>query len=343
MVRRGRTSIVREVKESLDAIDRIGQSKRDARRAGQSGIHSIKQKQNTLSDCQNFVKWCRSEHGVKSIAELTEDHYAKYIAHLNEKEISRGHQQNVETSLRLLQKGFQKRSERFENVSKTFTGFCPEKRLVAVKTGESVQNRAYTVQEVQAIRENCSLEVSKAVDVMYGLGLRVREAVNIRAEHFIHDGERWYLQINAGAAGGITKGGRFREVEVPSSFQTRLEQLLHDKKPHERLVRVSSTTVRDGVHVACNKANIKQGGRGTHGFRHAYARERMDQLATSDQKQMMDRILANREIGRKADYGMVSERDKTVFVETKAVMDKIHGELGHGANRWELAMRYLRD
>lgn len=114
MTRRGRTSIVREVKESLQAIDKIGQSKRDARRIGNSGIHSLKQKTNTMSDCQNFVKWCRSEHEVKSISDLRQVHYRAYLVYLEEKGVTRGHMRNVETSLRLLEKGFQVRSERFE-------------------------------------------------------------------------------------------------------------------------------------------------------------------------------------------------------------------------------------
>ncbi|MFJ7982284.1 hypothetical protein ACIQ1D_18660 [Lysinibacillus xylanilyticus] len=104
MARRGRTSIVREVKESLTAIDKIGQSKRDARKTGTSGIHSKKQMANTMSDAQNFVKWCRSEHGVKSISELNTGHYMSYLAYLSEKgvSVSQGHRVNVETSLRLL-------------------------------------------------------------------------------------------------------------------------------------------------------------------------------------------------------------------------------------------------
>ncbi|WP_149032076.1 hypothetical protein [Rummeliibacillus stabekisii] len=75
MGRRGRTSIVREVKESIEAIDQIGVSKRMARKEGTSGIHSKKQKENTMSDCQNFVKWARSTHEVKSISQLHQGHY----------------------------------------------------------------------------------------------------------------------------------------------------------------------------------------------------------------------------------------------------------------------------
>ena len=89
---------VREVKESIEAIGKIGISKRAAREDGNSGIHLKKQKENTMSDCQNFVKWARSEHGVKSIADLNEDR--GYIVHLSEKGISEGHRINVETSLR---------------------------------------------------------------------------------------------------------------------------------------------------------------------------------------------------------------------------------------------------
>lgn len=341
MARKGRTSIVREVKESLDSIDKIGHSKRAAREAKTSGIHSLKQKQNTMSDAQNFVKWCRSEHEVKSIADLNEGHYRSYIKYMGDRGLSRGHMQNVETSLRLLQKGFRARLERFDGASEGFKGFCPEKRLVSVKAGESARNRAYSGQEVQKIRENCSSEVRKAVDLMRGLGLRVREAVNVRVEHFKTEGDGWRLEIKKGC--GITKGGRHRDVPVPKSFEGRLEQLLANKDLNERLVRVSSETVRDGINVACKRASIVQGGRGAHGFRHAYARERLDQLATAEQKKMMKRIFENRELGRKADYGIVSDNDKALFAETRDVMNKIHDELGHGKNRWELGMRYLRE
>ena len=340
MVRRGRTSIVREVKESLDAIDKIGQSKRDAKKNGDKGIHSLKQKKNTLSDCQNFVKWCRSEHNVKSIYDLNDWHYEKYLNHLSIKGVSRGHLQNIETSLRLLEKGFKKRSERFLKPIR-FEGFCPSKRIINIKIGENVQNRAYSDLEIQLIRKHCSLEVQKAVDLMSEIGLRVREAANVRVEHFYKSDGNWHLKIYKGA--GITKGGRFRLLEISPNFTNRLEHLLINKKPNDCLVNVTTTTIRDGINAACKKANIIQNGRGTHGFRHAYARNRLDNLASVKQKQMMERILENRSNSRKSNYGILNEVDKNLYLETKSIMDKIHSELGHGKNRWELAMRYLRN
>lgn len=341
MARRGRTSIVREVKESLQAIDKIGESKRDAKKNGTSGIHSKKQMANTMSDTQNFVKWCRSEHGVKSICELNERHYVSYIAHLGEKGVSQGHRVNVETSLRLLEKGFIERSKRFSDNAFASIKFCPERRLEKPLAGSDVKNRSYKENEMQLIRENCSEEVVKAVDLMREIGLRVKEAVNVRVEHFIPNdrGTGWCLTIFNGS--GITKGGRFRQVDVPQRLEKRLESWMANKSPRERIVNVSYSTVRDGVNVACKRGGVEQAGRGCHGFRHAYARERMDQLMTSEQKQMMNRVLENRKIGRSADYGILSDRDKQVYTEAKKTMDQIHSELGHGKNRWALAMRYM--
>lgn len=51
-----------------------------------------------------------------------------YLAYLSEKGVSQGHRVNVETSLRLLQKGFEERSKRFENNSVALVRFCPERR-----------------------------------------------------------------------------------------------------------------------------------------------------------------------------------------------------------------------
>lgn len=341
MARRGRTSIVREVKESLTAIDKIGQSKREAKKAGASGIHSKKQMANTLSDAQNFVKWCRSEHSVKSIGDLDEGHYTSYLAHLSEKGVSQGHRVNVETSLLLLEKGFKERSKRFLDNPLTLIRFCPESRLEKPVMGSDVKNRSYTEKEVQLIRENCSIEVKKAVDLMRGLGLRVKEAVNVRVEHFVPNDKctGWRLSIEKG--GGITKGGRFRQVDVPQHLEQRLVSWMANKSPKECLVNVSQSTVRDGVNVACKRGGVTQASRGCHGFRHTYARERMDQLMNSEEKQMMQRVLENRKMGRTADYGILSKHDKQLYAIAKEAMDKIHSELGHGKNRWALAMRYM--
>lgn len=341
MVRRGRTSIVREVKESLAMIDKIGYSKRDAKKAGNSGIHSTKQMANTMSDCQNFVKWCRSEYEVKSIADLKELHYKKYLQYLSEKGISQGHRINVETSLKLLEKGFFKRVERISGALTEFTVFSPDERIEKREGVENIKNRAYSEEEIDLIKNNVSAEVLKSVELMVNLGLRVKEAANIRAEHFIKSHKGWHVSIMKGV--GITKGGRFREINIDHSFDSKLESLLNGKNMNETLVNVSVSTIRDGVNVACKKAGISQDNRGCHGFRHYYARNKANELMSIEQKLMMHRILDNRKIGRRANYGILSVNDREIYEEVKGIMNRIHEELGHGENRWELAMRYLSE
>lgn len=95
------------------------------------------------------------------------------------------------------------------------------------------------------IRAKCSPEVQKAVDLMRGLGLRIKEALNVRVEHFVKEADGWKLRIEKGT--GITKGGSFRYAPVPASFNGRLELLIQGKGQHERLVSVSLDTVRKRI------------------------------------------------------------------------------------------------
>lgn len=111
---------------------------------------------------------------------------------------------NVETSLRLLEHGHKMAYKERES---DFASFCTEKRLYVLERNESLQNRSYEHWEIDAIKENVSTEVSKAVDLMSQLGLRVKEAVNIRVEHFVakNEGLQLIYLINKGL--GLLKEG----------------------------------------------------------------------------------------------------------------------------------------
>lgn len=337
---RGKSSIVHQCKAAINAIDRIGQSKRDARAKGESGIHSLKQKKETLSGAQNYVKWVRSEYGVKDIHQLKEQHYRAYLNHLKEKGRSVGHRQNVETAIRHLQKGMALRSEKYDRPS---VHFCPSKRVVQ-EDRSTPRDRSYTQQEYQQIQNSVSNNVKHAVMLSRELGLRVREACYVRVEHFYKERGEWSMKIENGT--GITKAGRFREVPVPERFNKELERMLERSEPHERLVFIHPDTVRRAVNEACRKTGIKQNGRGMHGFRHAYARERVDQLMqqkgiAASGKQMLERIMENRDQGRAADYG-VFDHNHQLYQEVTAVVNQVHSEIGHGSNRWDLAAIYMR-
>jgi len=340
--RRGSGSIVHDVKVCLNEIDMIGKSKWEARQAEIKGIHSLKQKEHTMSACQNFVRWTRSQFGVKKVHELTQEHYKAYLVHLESRGISVGHRQNVETAIKHLQNGLNARSERFGKDKILFT---PEKRITVPDASEGLSNRSYTNAEVKALLQNVPATTGDAVKLMRGLGLRVREAAHIRAEHFVRRENGWRVEIDKGA--GITKGGRFRHLNVPKPFERELERMLQGKEPTDRLVRIQVDTIRESVSKGLKKAGIEQNRRGCHGFRHAYARERVDTLfkerGLEDRgHQMMERILGNREIGRQADYGILKSEDRQLYEVVRSTMNQVHSEIGHGVNRWDLAMRYMK-
>lgn len=345
MSRKTRSSIVFQISQAITEINQIGISKKEARRKGEEGIHSIKQIKETLSAAQNFGKWIRDEYGVRSIYNLTEEHYRSYLIHLIELKRSAGHRQNVETALRHLQKGMAIRSDRL-GLEQTI--FAPTARLTDWRQLKKAEDRSYTQEEFEMILSHVSDNVRDAILLQRYIGLRVRESCNVCVKHFILDEEGNYsLRIKNEEAKGITKGGRYRNASVPLFFQTELKRMLVNKVDDDPLIDVKVSTVRKGVNRACQKAGINQRGRGTHGFRHLFCRDRLMLMLEENQilKQgiaMLERIMANRDKGRKADYGILSNTDKKIYSQLKGAIDSIHEEIGHGEDRWDLAERYLR-
>jgi hypothetical protein len=346
MVRRGRKSIVYEVSNAISAINFIGKSKREARFKNQSGIHSIKQIEETLSASQNFVKWVRGTYRIKTIFNLTEEHYVSYINHLEALGRSAGHRQNVETALKHLQKGMQILSKERQLQAVLFV---PQKRVTDWKELKKAENRSYSHRDYEAMIPYLSMSVQQSVKLMRFMGLRVRESCAIKPKQFIPDGKGGFeLNITSEEAKGITKGGRYRITPVPKFFEEELFNILSGKDPDKRLLSIETSTVRKGVFDACKKANISQNSRGTHGFRHLYCRDRLNQLLQdyrifTEGKRLLTRIMSNRDINRKADYGIISDKDIEVYTKLKSCIDKIHEEIGHGKDRWDLAEIYLRE
>ena len=274
---------------------------------------------------------------------LIQEHYKAYIGHLEQQGRSAGHRQNVETALKHLQRGLNVRSERF---GKEPVVFVPERRLTAPSASEGVSNRSYSNEEVKRLLKHVPATTADAVKLMRGLGFRVREAANVRAEHFVQkETGGWHVQIDQGA--GITKGGRFRHFDVPKPFERELERILEGRQPEERLVPVQVDTIRQAVSKGLKTAGIEQNRRGCHGFRHAYARERISVLFQEcglgdGGHTMMQRVLENRIEGKPADYGILTATDRRLYAKVRDVMDRVHAEIGHGANRWDLAMRYMK-
>ncbi|MET1029589.1 hypothetical protein [Domibacillus tundrae] len=127
-----------------------------------------------------------------------------------------------------------------------------------------------------------------------------------------------------------------------------MNRLLKGKNDKDQLVKLHDRYVRRSISTALKKAGIVQNRRGGHGFRHAYARERVSELMKQRGLNergytMLQRCLANYDARRKVNYGIHSNGDRQLYDKVKLVVDCVHGELGHGEGRWDLAAVYMKD
>ncbi|WP_344351063.1 hypothetical protein, partial [Catellatospora coxensis] len=221
-------SIVSQVMGAIEKVDAIGKSKKDFREKGLKGIHSHKQKEDCKSIGVNFAKWAREEHGVKKLHQITPEHYKSYIEKLENEGLSKGYIRNVETSIRLVNHGFDKISSERGFDSVTFT--TKERLIAPAERGENVQDRSYSNTEISNAYSKMSSNVQNAVKLMRGLGLRGAEVANIRVEHFKGD----KLVIERGE--GITKGGRERVVPIPERMRSDIKNMVQGKEATERVI-----------------------------------------------------------------------------------------------------------
>lgn len=306
-------------------IDMIGKSKREARKKGIRGIHSYKTKNEVLKISKQFANYVRDNFNVRKLFEVEKKHYEAFL--MSKSDLSLDYQRSIETHLRLLQTGLNKRAERF---GKPKTYFCTEKRLIAPRTrNEGVSNRSLSNRDINAIKANVSENVCNSIELMQNLGLRVGGSVSVKVEN---------VRFDKGVVSIIEKGGRYREVPIPKEFKRTLAEMIKGKRADERLVPITKGTVSNAIKAVSKKLNIENY-TGTHAFRHTYARIRANELMTTQEKELFERCINQYAANKDFDYGI---HNRKLYDSMKNKMDQIHHELGHGKNRFDLALRYMR-
>ena len=305
-------------------IDMIGKSKREARKLGIKGIHSYKTKKEVLKISKQFANWARSERGIKNLHDLTEQDYKDFLD--SKSHTTLDYRRGIETHLRLLQEGLNKRAERF---GKEKVQFVTEKRLIAPRNRlEGVSDRSMGLGDINTLKSNLSPNVRNAVELMHNMGLRVSGSVSVKVSD---------VNFEKGVISVTEKGGKYREVPIPQGFEKTLAEMIKGKEPAEKLVNITARAVQNEVNKVCKKLGIQN--TGTHAFRHTYARNRVDQLMTKEEKDLFQKCISRYVENKPFDYGVKNRR---LYNSMKSKMDQIHGELGHGKNRFDLAVRYMR-
>lgn len=302
----------------------IGKSKKKARRNGIKGIHSYKTKKEVLKISKQFANWARSERNIKNLHDITQDDYKAFLD--SKSDTTLDYRRSIETHLRLLQGGLNKRSERFE---KEMVQFTTEKRLIAPRNRlEGVSDRSMSLIDINNIKANVSLNVRNSVELMHQMGFRVSGSVCIKVSD---------VNFDKGIVSVTEKGGKDRDVPIPRGFEENLAGMIKDKEPAERIVNITARAVQNEINKVSKKMGIKS--TGTHAFRHTYARNRVNQLMTKKEKQLFQKCMSRYVENKDFDYGVYDQR---LYNSMKIKMDQIHFELGHGKNRFDLAVRYMR-
>ncbi|WP_410976894.1 tyrosine-type recombinase/integrase [Bacillus cereus] len=339
--RRGssKVSLVRQIENAVKEIICVGQSKYEAKKEGRhtEGLYSFKHIQNTMSVSIDFARFCREQFRVTKIIYFKQEHYYAYLQHKEQEGVSNGHLMNIETGLRKLQIAMHRQAEKLQ---KDPISFCSEKRVYNYqKDRKNPENRSMSLRDANRLIESVSsVHVRDAFQLQLHLGLRTREVINLTPEHF--DLKNNVLKIENGK--GITKGGRKREIQIPEKLRETINEMIRDKQLHEKIIPVKDNTLRAALLKVGKITGIQTNG--THMFRHTFARERFKELLGDSYgrgQEVLDYILKNHEQGKRADYG-VSQEFKDIYQEVQDVMNIVHGELGHGKGRLDLAHVYLK-
>lgn len=338
--KRGGNRLVYQVEQAVKKINYIGISKKALRdQKAETGIHSTTQIKHVLSVGQNFGKWAK-EQGVNDLFQLKRSHYRDYISHMQTTGVTNGHLINLETNLRLLQKGMQKVS-----AEKGFQGreWIPKTRLIDTASREKPTDRSYTVEEIKEVREKLSENAKVGADLQEAFGLRLREAAHTRVAHIIEkDGKLvWKASEVKGAlntATGVTKAGRGRETPCRPEYEARVRELIQGKETDQFVSKVKYNTLKS----AYNRAGLK----GSHSFRHTYAREMLknelrQRGIETEGREVIQRMLENRAAGYRKDH-TITKDERPLYREVVQVMDKVQEYLGHGEGRIDLAEVYLK-
>jgi len=337
---RGGSNLKYQVEKAIKKINYIGISKKALRDAGkETGIHSTNQIEHALSVSQNFAQWAKQQ-GIKDLFQLKRVHYRDYIAHKKDSGVSNGHLINIETNLRLLAKGMDKISE---EKGLKIRDWVPKTRLIDVNTREKPVNRSYSSEEIKGFREKLSDNAKVGADLQMAFGLRLREAANTKTAHIIEkEGKLYWRAVSdkqaLHTANGVTKAGRGRITPCRTEYEARIRELIQGKEKGQYIVSVRYNTLKS----AYNRAGMK----GSHAFRHTYARAMLTKELQSrgieqPGRSMIGRMLENYEQGYRRDH-LVTQDERPLYREVNQAIDNVHAHLGHGKGRIDLCAIYMK-
>jgi integrase len=232
------------------------------------GIFTWRAYRRYLDCCCRFSRWARAQFGLRFLKDVTEDMGRAFLKSLLE-HAQDGHGFSPRTvrlyraALRKLERGVLKQfGARVKIVPDDFR--LPPCRFVDRRAG------SYDQQEVRAILAEVRPPEGDVLKLQLLLGLRVSEAVRLRVAD---------VDPAAPAVRVKGKGGLVRYVPAPPEALPLLRSLTQGRMPEQKLFpSVKPASVQRKLLQACQTLGIPS--RGTHGFRHTYARMQYSALVS---------------------------------------------------------------
>ena len=283
-----RGSVKWQAKEILKKIDGIGKSKRETRassgmKSRESGhavspmIHSYQYYGEVLRTAIDLGKYAKENHGIKDMTKIDGQIVKDYLLHKMEQGVSYRTISNYASHLVKIGHGLRKIEPEVPDFSQAVEGARAYARENAARIERGPRFYAQPGKIVSGIRDPAARLVGK---LQYELGLRVAEARHIKPDQ-IHRTESGYSLTVQG------KGGYRITKELPRDLG---HQLVSHIRENGKL-DVKYEHYRDQLKESVERAGEEW--HGTHGLRHSYAKERMEELTL---KEGMSRDEALREV-----------------------------------------------
>jgi len=269
--------------------EKQAQGKPGSRSTGK--IHSLRTLQSYTTCLKQAGQWVRQRYGIKRLKEMTPEQAQAYLEHRASQGLGQKAINNDRTALEFV----------------TGTGSLkPVKTLVESK----LPGRAYTQTQVEMVAQHQEAANALATRIAYQAGLRAHELLTLQrtTETQSSSHRQWDSRRFLGRDGVryiVTgKGGLKREVVLPERTAEALEarRLNEPRQVTDRGIRYQQQYDIGGGNSwsrSFNRAANRALGwsAGAHGVRHAYAQERMEELARQGLGYEAARDVLSQELG----------------------------------------------
>lgn len=260
-------SIAYQVSKIIKAYNGIGESKRETREhsnlVGENGqkvsdkFHSYKSLDNVRRDLMDLGKFAKEEFGIKDMSKIDIDVVRSWI---ESKDITYRTASNYLSELNKVAGHFSFERDEIKELRQELKDSLTATRELAETT------RAY--ENLDKVTDIINERSQIAFTLQYEYGLRVSEATHINVEKQL---EGNILEVQA-------KGGKPVVIELDKDFANKIREV---SKENNGIYEVSRSTYTRDLRQAVESVGNEW--KGTHGVRHTFAQEKLEEGYTKAQ------------------------------------------------------------